>query len=65
MHIMFFCIPQTILHFLGIGHDRARGPAGKHTRVSEMPEGLNKNTRTFTAHQLRILYECTIKTMSL
>lgn len=41
--IFFFCVPQTVLHFLGIGHDRARGPGEQHTQVSEMPADLNKN----------------------
>ena len=40
--IVFFCIPQTVLHFLGIVHDRARGPWEQHTQASEMPQGLNK-----------------------
>lgn len=38
----FFCIPQKVLHFLGIVHDRARGPWEQHTQTSETPQGLNK-----------------------
>lgn len=45
IYIFFICIPQTVLHFLGIVHDRARGPREQHTLVLETSQGL-KMTHT-------------------
>lgn len=41
-NMFFFCVPQKVLRFLGIVHDRARGPWEQHTQASETPQDLNK-----------------------
>lgn len=39
-----FWIPRTVLHFLGIVHDRATAPWEQRTQASETPRDLNKQT---------------------
>lgn len=40
--VFISCLPQTVLHCLGIVRDRARGPKEKRTQASGPPPGLNK-----------------------